>query len=43
LVAVVVLGAFAALIIWTLIVKNQVTATLATAQQSNPLLSALGV
>lgn len=39
----IVVGAFAALIIWTLIVKSQVTAALSSAQSSNPLLSALGI
>lgn len=42
LLCVVVLGAFAALIAWTLIVKTQVSQTLQTASQSNPLLAALG-
>jgi hypothetical protein len=38
---VIVLAVFAALIGWTLIVKQQVTATLATEQSANPILAAL--
>ena len=38
---VIALCVFAALIAWTLIVKNQVSATLNTATQSNPYLALL--
>jgi hypothetical protein len=36
-------GSFAALIVWTLIVKNQVAATVQTAAAANPVASLLGL